>query len=257
MDRSARSVTEARSAGFTTVWKTIPSGARPQPGLKRLLQRLVKVIVWAYLRVFHDFAVRYHPGVPQGRAYIAVINHTSALDVPALMAGDPYDPPTSMVIKAEMTRVPLLSRVLRFWGAVPVERHGQDIAAIRQIKRILAEGRGICVAPAGTRSVDGRLGPINPVLARLIVQCDAAVFPVVIVGARECLPKGAKLPRRGRITVESGAEIDLRPYRGRRLSTDDLAAVAALIQNAIADLLPDHMKPDPAAPVLATYAPGA
>lgn len=221
--------------------------------MKWALQRAVKIALWAYMRLYHRYTFRYHPGQPIGKPYICVINHTSVLDVPALMVADPYDPPSSMVIKSEILRVPVVRSILRAWGAVGAERTGQDLATIRQIRMILAEGRGICIAPSGTRSVDGRLGPISPVLVRLILQSDVPVFPVGIVGGRECLPKGAVFPKPGRITLVAGPEIDLRAFRGRHLSRADLEIVARMIRDAIAALLPPEMQPAPDTPVLGAY----
>jgi 1-acyl-sn-glycerol-3-phosphate acyltransferase len=183
------------------------------------------------------------------------MSHTSFMDVPALMIADPYDPATSMVIKQEMMDVPVLGRLLRLGGAIPVGRHGRDVAAVRSIRRVLAQGRGICVAPQGTRSVDGRLGPVDPVLARLIVQSDAVVVPVVIVGSREALPKGAWMIRPHRIYLDCGPEIDLSDLRGRRLSEADLIEAARRIRGGIEALLPPEMRALPDTPVLAKYAP--
>jgi|GEM_PF-1132722 len=239
--------------GFRIYWSDIPTGAQPRRGLGRLLRWLVKVVCLAYLRAFHEFRFRYHPALPRGTAYIAVISHTSFLDVPSLLAADPYDPPTSMVIKSEMVRAPLLGRILRSWGAIPVDRRGQDIAALRQIRKTLADGRGICVAPSGTRSLDGRLGPINPVLMRLILQSDAPVIPIAIVGSYECLPRHAKVPRRGRIYLDTGPEIDLRSFRGRRLSPAELESAAKAVRDGLTSLLPETMHPLPQTPILGSY----
>ena len=239
--------------GFRVRWSDFPTGAPPRRGIGRWVRWLVKVVSLAYLRAFHDFRFRYHPGLPRGQSYIAVISHTSFLDVPSLLAADPYDPPTSMVIKSEMVRTPLLGRILRAWGAIPVDRRGQDIAALRQIRKALAEGRGICVAPSGTRSADGRLGPINPVLMRLILQSDAPVIPVAIVGSYDCMPRHAKLPRRGSIYLDTGPEIDLRSFRGRRLSPADLEAAAQALRDGLTALLPESMQPLPETPILGSY----
>jgi 1-acyl-sn-glycerol-3-phosphate acyltransferase len=238
---------------FQSFWRAYPSGDRPRHDWRSLAQRAVKYLLWLYMRLVHGFTMRYHPELPRGQPYIAVMSHTSFLDVPALMVADPYDPPSSMVIKQEMTDVPLLGRMLRLWGAIPVARRGRDIAALRQIRRTLAEGRGLCVAPQGTRSVDGRVGPVDPTLARLIVQSDAVVFPVVIVGSREALPKGAAMIRPHRIYLDSGPPIDLSRFRGRRLSEDDLRAAAGQIRAAIDALLPEYMRSRPDTPLLAKY----
>lgn len=240
-------------SGFRKIWIRVPGGVTPKRDLRWLLQRLIKMVLWAYLRIFHDFEMRYHPDLPRDRPFIAVINHTSMLDVPALMVIDCNDPPTAMVVKSEGMRWPLIGRLLRAWGAIPVDRHGRDMSAIRRIKQTLSEGRSICIAPSGTRSDDGRLGPISPVLARLIAQSEVDVVPTAIVGGFECLPRGRKLPRPGKMYCDAGAPIDLRRFRGHRLSDDELVEAANEIQSALAALLPDHMKPVPGAAVMGTY----
>lgn len=247
------STATTRSHGFDARWRPLASGARRRVGPGWVAQRMIRRLFWTYLRLGHDFKVRYHPGIPQGRPYVAVMNHTSALDVAALIAADPFDPPTTMVIKQEMLRRRAVAWILRQWGAIGVDRRGRDVAALRQIRRLFEQGRGICIVPSGTRSLDGRLGPVSPVLVRLIVQSDVAVFPVAIVGGRECLPKGALLPRFKPIWIDTGPEIDLRRLRGRPLSESDVLAAATLIRDAIAVLLPAAMQPDPASPVLGAH----
>jgi 1-acyl-sn-glycerol-3-phosphate acyltransferase len=238
---------------FQTFPRSYRSGGRPRHDWRWLAQRATKYLLWLYLRLVHGFTMRYHPDVPRGRPYIAVMSHTSFLDAPALMVADPYDPASSMVIKQEMMEVPVLGWLMRLWGGIPVARQGRDVAALRQIRRTLADGRGLCVAPQGTRSVDGRLGPVDPTLARLIVQSDAVVIPVVIVGSREALPKGARMIRPHRIYLDSGPAIDLSRFRGRRLSEEELRAAAEQIREAINALLPEYMRSRPDTPILAKY----
>jgi 1-acyl-sn-glycerol-3-phosphate acyltransferase len=205
------------------------------------------------MRLVHRFTMRYHPEIPVGKPYIAVMTHTSFMDVPALMVADPYEPGSWMVIKAEMMKVPVLGRLLRLWGAIPVGRHGRDVGALRQIRRTLADGGGLCVAPQGTRSLDGRLGPVDPVLARVIVQSDSVVVPVAIVGARESLPKGAWMIRPHPIYLDTGPPIDLSRFRKRRLTEQDVEEAALQIRQAIEALLPPEMRALPTTPALGKY----
>ena len=244
---------EPTGGGFRAFYGHIPSGARPRHDGRWLLQRATKVVLWLYMRLAHRYVFRYDPGLPRGRAYVAVMSHTSWLDVPALMVADPYDPPTAMVIKRETTRIPLLGWLLEQWEAVSVDRSGRDVAALRKIRRLLKEGRGICIAPTGTRSADGRLGPFSPVLVRLIAQIDAAVVPVAIVGTMESLPKGSLHLRFGKIYLDSGPEIDLSPFRGRRLTDDEVAEVARRIRAAMEALLPPYMHAAPDTPLLGAF----
>jgi 1-acyl-sn-glycerol-3-phosphate acyltransferase len=243
----------AADAGGTIFFKTIPSGARPRRDLKWLFQRATKLVVWLYMRLVHRFRIHYHPRLPRGAAYIVVMSHTSWLDVPALMVADPYNPPTSMVIKSETLRIPVLSWILRRWGAIGVARSGRDVSALRRIRDVLAEGRGICVAPSGTRSPDGRLGPFSPVLVRLIIQSGVPVVPVGIVGSYEALPKGSKRLRATRIWLQSGPPVDLGDFQGRRLTEADVESAAGRLRDAIEAQLPEYMHHAADTPVLGRY----
>jgi 1-acyl-sn-glycerol-3-phosphate acyltransferase len=239
--------------GFTIFYRTIPSGARPKRDATWLFQRATKLVVWLYMRLVHRFEMRYHPRVPRGTACIVIMSHTSWLDVPALMVADPYDPPTSMIIKSETLRIPGLSYALRMWGAIGVARSGRDVSALRRIREVLGEGRGICVAPSGTRSPDARLGPFSPVLVRLIMQSDVPVVPVAIVGSYEALPKGSKRLRATKIRLDSGPPVDLADLRGRRLTDADVEQAAVRMRDAIEALLPEYMHHAPDAPILGRY----
>jgi 1-acyl-sn-glycerol-3-phosphate acyltransferase len=243
----------AADSGATVFFRTLPTGAPPRRDLTWLFQRATKLVVWLYMRLVHRYRIRYHPRLPSGTAYIVVMSHTSWLDVPALMVADPYDPPTSMIIKSETLRIPVLSWILRRWGAIGVARSGRDVSALRRIRDVLAEGRGICVAPSGTRSPDGRLGPFSPVLVRLIIQSGVPVIPVAIVGSHEALPKGSKRLRATTIRLDSGPPVDLADFQGRRLTEADLELAAERLRDAIEALLPAYMHHAPDAPVLGRY----
>ena len=239
--------------GFTPFFRVFPSGAKPRRDATWLFQRATKLVVWVYMRLVHGFEMRYHPQVPKGQACIVIISHTSWLDVPALMVADPYDPPTSMIIKSETLRIPGLSWALRKWGAIGVARSGRDVAALRRIRDVLGQGSGICVAPSGTRSSDARLGPFSPVLVRLIIQSGVPVVPVAIIGSYEALPKGSKRLRATKIRLDSGPPVDLAELRGRRLTDADVELAAVRMRDAIEALLPEYMHHAPGAPVLGRY----
>jgi 1-acyl-sn-glycerol-3-phosphate acyltransferase len=167
------------------------------------------------------------------------------------MIADPYYPVTSLVVKESMTKVPLVRQLLQTWGAVAVARDRRDISAIRRIFQVFRSGRGICIAAQGTRSRTGRLGPMNGVLMRIAIDAAAKgvpVFPVVEIGTYEALPPGAWLPRPHPIRVVSGGCLDFSRWIGRKLSDDDVTAVAQYVQSKLAELLPPERQPAPGTP---------
>ena len=94
----------------------------------------------------------------------------------------------------------------------------------------------MAVAAEGTRSRNGHLATINPVLARIAAGADVPILPVGIRGSFEALPPGARVPRPRKIVVRVG-----KPFRFDK-GTDALVA-AERIRREIAVLLPAHMQP--------------
>jgi long-chain acyl-CoA synthetase len=67
--------------------------------------------------------------------------------------------------------------------------------SIQKMAAILQKGKNVIIFPEGTRSVDGSLGRFKKTFAILSHELNVPVIPVVINGAFEALPKGAKFPR--------------------------------------------------------------
>jgi 1-acyl-sn-glycerol-3-phosphate acyltransferase len=201
-----------------------------------LARRIIKPLLGAYLRLYHRMEVEGFENVPPRGPAIVVVNHASLLDVPVLMVADPY-PDTATIVKASMFNMPLVSWFLRQWGAIPVERQGRDSSSVRSMLGVLRAGGVMAIAAEGTRTRNGHLGPINPVLARIAAGADVPVLPVGIRGSYEAMPPGAKLPRPKKIVVRVG-----KPFRFDKGT--DATGAAERIRSEIAALLPPHMQPE-------------
>jgi 1-acyl-sn-glycerol-3-phosphate acyltransferase len=198
-----------------------------------LSRRIFKAIIRGYMRVWHDLELRDMHNAPTGGPALVLTNHASILDTPVLLAFDRF-PNSSFV---SMFRVPVVRRLLVAWSAIPVERKGDDVRSVRAILGALRAGRMVGMAPEGRRSRTGRLGEINPVLARVIAHAGVPVIPVGIAGSQRALPPGALFPRRRKIVVRVGPPLCL----DRRMSGDE---AARRIRDAIAALLPPDQQPE-------------
>jgi 1-acyl-sn-glycerol-3-phosphate acyltransferase len=199
-------------------------------------RRAFKAIIRAYMRAWHDLELRDMHNIPTGGPALVLTNHASILDTPVLLAADRF-PNTSLVAKASMFRVPVVRRLLVAWSAIPVERKGDDVRGVRAILGALRAGRMVGLAPEGRRSRTGRLGEINPVLARLIAHAGVPVIPVGIAGSQHALPPGALFPRRSKIVVRVGPNLCL----DRHMTGEE---AARKIRDAIAALLPPDQQPE-------------
>jgi 1-acyl-sn-glycerol-3-phosphate acyltransferase len=209
-------------------------GVAPQarePWLRRAVKRVLRV----YMRLWHRLEVQGLEHLPPRGPALVLLNHASLLDVPALMALDPYTD-TAMIAKASLLNVPLLGVALRRWGAIPVERQGRDSMGVRALLTALRAGRVVAVAAEGRRTRSGHLERINPVLAKIAATADVPLIPLGIGGSFRALPPGAVVPRRAPIVVRVG-----RPFRLARGT--DPATAAERIQSEIAALLPPEQQP--------------
>lgn len=143
------------------------------------------------------------------RAVVYMSNHQSHMDIPVLYATLP-SPTIRMLAKAELFRIPLWGRGLRAAEFVEVDRgdHARAVESIEHAARLLRDGVSIYLAPEGTRSRDGRIGPLKKGGFHLAIGTDAPIVPVAIRGTIGILPRGGKAMQTGqRVRVRIGAPI--------------------------------------------------
>jgi 1-acyl-sn-glycerol-3-phosphate acyltransferase len=169
--------------------------------------------------------------VPVDRAVVYMSNHQSHLDIPILYATLP-SPTIRMLAKKELFEIPLWGRGLRAAEFVEVDRgsHTNAIKSIDYAAHLIREGVSIYLAPEGTRSRDGTLGPLKKGGFHLAIGTGAPLVPVAIDGTIDILPAGGRVMNRGRrVTVTIGKPLEV---QGRD--------VASLIQE-VGDFLRAHV----------------
>jgi 1-acyl-sn-glycerol-3-phosphate acyltransferase len=147
--------------------------------------------------------------VPPGRAYVYMSNHQSHLDIPMLYATLP-SPTIRMLAKKELFRVPVWGRALRAAEFIEVDRgdHAKAVASIEAASQLVREGVSIWLAPEGSRSRDGRIGPLKKGGFHLAVGTKTPIVPVAVRGTINILPRGGASARLGQdVRVTIGAPI--------------------------------------------------
>ncbi|HET7749408.1 MAG TPA: lysophospholipid acyltransferase family protein, partial [Terriglobales bacterium] len=166
----------------------------------------------------------------RGRTYIFMSNHVSNLDPPILVPVIPRR--TSVLVKKELFRVPILGRAMRLASLVPVDRSNRDaaIASLRAAADDLTKGIPMTIFVEGTRSFDGRLLPFKKGPFYLAMESAVPVVPVTIVGTHYLLPKRRFGIRGGGATVVFHPPLDPKQFSDRDAL---LSAVHASIESAL------------------------
>lgn len=125
-----------------------------------------------------------------GTTYIFMSNHASNIDPPLLLPIIPGR--TSVLVKRELFKIPILGRAMRMGSLVPVDRGNRDagIAAVTKAEDVVKQGVHMTIYVEGHRSYDGRLLPFKKGPFYLAEDCKAPVVPITIAGTHHAMPKG-------------------------------------------------------------------
>jgi 1-acyl-sn-glycerol-3-phosphate acyltransferase len=102
---------------------------------------------------------------------------------------------TSVFIKQELMKIPVLGTAMRMGKYIPVSRGNSREDAQRSVQAAadaLNSGLHIMAFPEGTRSPDGRLLPFKKGAFFLSEETGAPIIPVVISGTERMMPKGSQ-----------------------------------------------------------------
>jgi 1-acyl-sn-glycerol-3-phosphate acyltransferase len=127
--------------------------------------------------------------IDPARGYIFMSNHISNLDPPIQIPLIPRR--TSVMVKKELFKMPILGEIMRLGSLVPVDRGNRDagISAVREASKVLRTGISMMVYVEGGRSFDGRLLPFKKGPFYLAQECQVAIVPMTISGTERAMPK--------------------------------------------------------------------
>jgi 1-acyl-sn-glycerol-3-phosphate acyltransferase len=207
----------------------------------RVCAALAKPFLWIFTRP----TWRGLENIPREGGVIIVANHVTILD-PVTLAHAIYDGvrrSPSFLAKAELFTAPVVGRLLRKAGQIPVHRRMRDAAnSLRDAEAAVAVGECVIIYPEGTctRDPDGWPMLAKTGVARLVLATEAPVIPMAHWGTQAILRYGSKrphlLPRRPVVAV-AGAPIDLSRYTGVDLTPEVLREITDLLMTRVTELL--------------------
>lgn len=127
--------------------------------------------------------------VPDRGGAVVAINHTSYVDwLPAALAMHRRRRRMRFMIKAEMQRVKVLNFLIRHTRTIPVDR-GAGAGAYAVAVERLREGELVGVYPEATISRSFELKEFKTGAARMAVEADVPILPVIVWGAQRIWTK--------------------------------------------------------------------
>ena len=158
------------------------------------------------------------------RSYIFMTNHVSNLDPPIQIPALPRR--TSVMVKKELFKVPILGQAMRRGSLVPVDRGNRDagIEAVAAAKAVIEQGINMTIYVEGKRSFDGKLLPFKKGPFYLAVECGVPVIPMTIVGTHYAMPKARFSIKPGPVKVIFHPPIEPKDFGSRECLMEKVRA---------------------------------
>jgi len=182
--------------------------------------------------------------IPARGPVILASNHRSYFDVVAIgLVAARLGRPVRFMAKQEVFDAPVVGRLARALGGIPVDRGTGSGDPMRRASAALRAGEVVIVLPQGT--IPRGEAFFDPVLtghtgaARLAAETGAPVVPIGLWGTERVWPRSARVPalltlHPPRVTVTVGPPV--------ALGLTDAVADTTTVMGAIADLLPDESR---------------
>ncbi len=165
--------------------------------------------------------------LPRTGGVLLASNHQSVLD-PPLVAACLFPREMHFMARRSLFRNPVFGAIIARCNAFAIERDAADVKGVKEAIARLAAGKILLVFPEGTRTRNGSIGPMKSGVGTLAERAAVPIVPVLIEGAFEAWPKGALLPRPGRIRIVFGRPLPSGSDSGENAGERIRSAIAGL-----------------------------
>lgn len=166
----------------------------------------VKIIAGFFLKIIYKLEITGEENIPRdNRRLIICGNHRSNLD--PLFISIAFKRQVHWMAKKELFKFKPLGWFLTKLGAFPVDRHANDIKAIKNALKILKNEKVLGIFPEGTRVKEIDYNMIKSGVALIAQKTNSEVLPVYIESEYKIF-KPIKIHFRPSVAIESGTKYD-------------------------------------------------
>ncbi|GAB4138391.1 lysophospholipid acyltransferase family protein [Thermopirellula anaerolimosa] len=187
------------------------TNGQPPKYVNRCWYEFSRFVVRAAAALF--FRIRYSGDweIPRTGPVLIVANHQSHLDPPLIGAGVPRT--ISYLARQSLFRSGFFSKLIRSYGAIPLDLEGNPLPGIKESLRRLKSGDALLIFPEGTRTPHGDVQPFERGFVALARRSQAVIVPAAIEGAFQAWPRRRRFPRPGRVHIHFGMPLGPDEYR--------------------------------------------
>src|SRR5262245_4502981 len=169
--------------------------------------------------------------IPKDRAVVFCSNHESNVDPPVLFQA--LHKRLHVLFKAELTKIPVLGKVMVAGGFVPVEREKREasLASIDRAAESIRSGNSFLIFPEGTRSRTSEMLPFKKGGFIMAIKAQAPIVPVAVSGGRAAMQKGSWFVRPVMVDVQIGE-----PVETAGMALDDRDDLIEIVRTRIEEL---------------------
>ncbi len=181
--------------------RPLHAGVLPLP-VRRFLHGLIALAV----HLLYRLRVRGAEHLPARGPALVVANHVSYAD--CFVLGAACDYPLRFVYWNGLDRIPLVGRVCRLCGGIPIASAKEDpellAAALDEVDDALAHGEVVAVFPEGALTRDGEIAAFRAGIERMLARRPVPVVPAALRGLW-----GSKMSRaaRKRLALRPSLEV--------------------------------------------------
>jgi len=202
----------------------------------RIQHKLARLWSWLILRASSSpLAVEGLERVDLTQPAIYAANHSSALDIPVLYVGLPFQ--FRILAKSELFRLPFVGWHLRRSGQIPIDRSDAraSLRSLAAASQTVKAGMPLVVFPEGGRCTDGHIQPFLGGTFYAAIKAQVPIVPMAIIGSFEALPMNSFVihPVQYRLIVGD-------PIPTTGLVSRDMEALSARVHKAMSALFYAH-----------------
>jgi 1-acyl-sn-glycerol-3-phosphate acyltransferase len=196
------------------------------------------------IRCAHEAVFRGEIGglahLPGDGAFLVAANHASHLDPPFIGAVMPHQ--LAFFARKSLWKPGLGSWWMDGVGAIPVDRDGSDLAAIKRVLSTISAGRPIALFPEGTRSPDGTLQPAKAGVGLIACKTGVPVVPCRIFNSHLALDRAGGFRPGTAVDIVFGAPLASADYDHKSDGKERYQRASERIMAAIAQLTPPPVR---------------